>query len=52
MVDKGYNLQFKNGKCRILGSSENVIASDTKTKGNIFHLNSSNKKKIGLDKNP
>lgn len=39
MVDKGYNLQFKNGKCEILRSSRTNIASRTQNKGNIFHLN-------------
>ena len=43
MVDKGYNLQFKNVKCRILGSSINVIASGTKIKGNIFDLSTTSK---------
>lgn len=43
MIDKGYNLQFKNGKCKILSSSETKIASGSKTKGNIFHLNGGDK---------
>lgn len=39
MVDKGYNLQLKNDKCEILSSSRTEIASGTKTKVKIFHLN-------------
>jgi hypothetical protein len=39
IVDKGYDLQFKNGKCRILSGSRSMITPGTKTKGNIFHLN-------------
>jgi hypothetical protein len=38
MVDKGYDIQFKDGKCRILSGFGSMIASGTKTKGNIFHL--------------
>ena len=30
MVDKGYDLQFKNRKCKIMSGSENMIASSTK----------------------
>jgi hypothetical protein len=41
MVDKGYALQFRNDKFKILSGSINVFASCTKTKANIFHLNSS-----------
>lgn len=43
MVDKGYDLQFKNGKCRIFSGPGIEIASGTKTKGNIFHLNAGGK---------
>lgn len=38
-IDKGYHLQFKNGKCKILSIFEIEIALGTNTKGNIFHLN-------------
>lgn len=44
MVNKGYDLQHKNDKCRILDSSKIEIASGTKIKGNIFHLNSASKR--------
>jgi hypothetical protein len=37
MVDKGYDLQFKNRKWKILSGSRNMIASSTK-KVNTFHL--------------
>lgn len=38
MVGKGYDWQFKNGKCNIVNASGIEIASGTKSKGNIFHL--------------
>lgn len=43
MVDKSCDLQFKDGKCKILNSFDIEIASRTKTKGNIFHLNAGEK---------
>lgn len=43
LVDKGSQLQFKDGKCKIINKSELEIAIGTQTKGNIFHLNSSDK---------
>lgn len=43
MVDKGCDLQFNNGKCDIINSFGIEIASGTKTKGNIFHFNVSEK---------
>lgn len=46
MVDKGYDLQFKDGKCKILNASGIEIASGTKTEGNIFHLNASEKNRL------
>jgi hypothetical protein len=39
MVNKGYDLQFKNDKCKIISGFRSMIASGKKTKGNIFHLN-------------
>lgn len=39
MMDKGYHLQFKDGKCKILNGLGIEIAFETQTKGNIFHLN-------------
>lgn len=44
MVDKGYDLQFKNGTFKILNASSIEIAFGTKTKGNIFHLNADEKR--------
>ncbi|GLJ31052.1 hypothetical protein SUGI_0621390 [Cryptomeria japonica] len=43
MVKKGYDLQFKDGKCKILNASGMEIAFGTKTEGNIFHLHESEK---------
>lgn len=43
MVDKGYDLQFKNGKFKILNASGIEIALGTKTKCNIFHLKAGEK---------
>lgn len=43
IVDKGYDLQFKNGKCKILNTSGIEISSRTKTEGHIFHLNAGEK---------
>lgn len=43
MVDRGFHLQFKDGKCKIINRSGLEIASTTRTKGNIFHLNSNEK---------
>lgn len=43
LVDKGFHLQFKDGKCKIINKSSLEIASGTQKKGNIFHLNSSEK---------
>lgn len=43
MVDKGYDIQFKDGKCKILNAFSIEIASGTKTEGSIFHLNAGEK---------
>ncbi|GLJ34627.1 hypothetical protein SUGI_0696480 [Cryptomeria japonica] len=43
LVDKGFQLQFKDGKCKIISKSGLEIPTGTQTKGSIFHLNSSEK---------
>ncbi|GLJ06695.1 hypothetical protein SUGI_0045450 [Cryptomeria japonica] len=37
--DRGYPLEFKNGMCKIYGNKGELIATEKKTKGNLFHLN-------------
>lgn len=39
LVEKGFQLQFKDGKCKIINKTDLEIATGTQTKGNIFHLN-------------
>lgn len=39
MVDKGFHLQFKDGKCKIINRSTLKIAFGTHNNENIFHLN-------------
>jgi hypothetical protein len=39
LLDKGYHLRFENGKCIIKNKSGELVASSTKTRGNVFQLN-------------
>lgn len=43
LVEKGFQLQFKNGKCKIMNRTSLEIATGNQTRGNIFHLNNSKK---------
>lgn len=43
LVEKGFQLQFKNGKCKIMNITGLEIATSNQTRGNIFHLNNNEK---------
>lgn len=43
LVEKGFQLQFKNGKCKIMNRTSLEIATGNQTRGNIFHLNNNEK---------
>lgn len=43
MVDRGFQIQFKDGKCKIISKSGLEIAIGTETKGHIFRFNSGEK---------
>lgn len=43
LVGKGSQLQFKNGKCKIMNRTRLEIATGNQTRGNIFHLNNNEK---------
>jgi hypothetical protein len=40
ILDKDYRLRFENGKCSIRNKSRDLLALGTKTRGNVFQLNS------------
>ncbi|GLJ40699.1 hypothetical protein SUGI_0840630 [Cryptomeria japonica] len=43
LVGKGFQLQFKDRKCKIINKTGLEIVTGIQTRGNIFHLNTGNK---------